>query len=59
MAADDLTAADFTTGEKTRIGLLVARMAKRGMAGPTVDISDLKRRVERIEDGARRRKQQG
>ncbi|MEV7125860.1 DUF6257 family protein [Streptomyces sp. NPDC093260] len=57
MAANDLTSSDFTAGEKARIGLLVARMAKRGMAGPTVDISDLKRRVERIEDGARRRKQ--
>ncbi|WP_306186951.1 DUF6257 family protein [Streptomyces sp. MK5] len=54
--ADDITAADLTFGEKARIAGLVARMAKRGAAGPKVDISDLQRRVERIEDQARRRK---
>lgn len=54
--ADDLSFSDFTSGEKARIGVLIARMAKRGMAGPTVDISDLQRRVKRIEDGALRRK---
>ncbi|MEU0069527.1 DUF6257 family protein [Streptomyces sp. NPDC006332] len=53
---DDFTAADLTLGEKARIGVLVARMAKRGAAGPNVDISDLKRRVERIEKQALRRK---
>lgn len=54
--ADDLTAADLTFGEKARIGVLIARMAKRGAAGDGVDISDLQRRVERIERGALRRK---
>lgn len=54
--ADDIRFADFTRSEKARIALLHARMAKRGMAGPTVDISDLQRRVERIENGALRRK---
>jgi hypothetical protein len=54
--ADDVTAADLTFGEKARIGVLVARMAKRGMAGEGVDISDLQRKVERIERQAARRK---
>lgn len=54
--ADDLTFSDFTTGEKARIALLTARMAKRGLAGDTVDLSDLKRKIERIENGAIRRK---
>ncbi|MFJ2020920.1 DUF6257 family protein [Streptomyces nodosus] len=53
----------FTAGEKTRIAFLVARMAKRGLAddrqsGGRVDQSDLQRRVERIEDQARRRAEQ-
>ncbi|GAB2732653.1 DUF6257 family protein [Streptomyces bullii] len=58
--ADDITFADFTLGEKARITALTARMAKRGLADDgsgNVDISDLKRRVERIENAARRRKQ--
>lgn len=54
--ADDINFRDFTTGEKARIVGLTARMAKRGMAGPNVDISDLKRKVERIEKQAARRK---
>ncbi|MDX3581999.1 DUF6257 family protein [Streptomyces europaeiscabiei] len=54
--SNDLSAADLTFGEKARIGVLIARMAKRGAAGPDVDISDLKRRVERIENQALRRK---
>lgn len=54
---DDLTFADFTAGEKARVAVLVARMAKRGAAGPNVDLSDLKARIERIENTARRRKQ--
>lgn len=56
--ADDLKFSDFTTGEKVRVAALVARMAKRGMAGESVDLSDLQRRVERIERQAERRKQQ-
>ncbi|WP_330347511.1 DUF6257 family protein [Streptomyces sp. NBC_00582] len=55
--ADDLTFSDFTAAEKLRVAALVARMAKRGAAGPDVDLSDLKRRVERIEKQAMRRKQ--
>ncbi|MFJ4550326.1 DUF6257 family protein [Streptomyces sp. NPDC088817] len=56
--ADDLTASDFTFGEKARLAGLVARMAKRGLAddGSGRILRDLKRRVERIEDTARRRK---
>lgn len=54
--ADDLQFSDFTAGEKVRVAALVARMAKRGAAGPDVDLSDLKRRIERIENQALRRK---
>lgn len=55
----DLKPGDFTAGEWVRIGVLVARMGKRGLADDgtgNVDISDLKRRVERIEKQALRRK---
>ncbi|MFI9170495.1 DUF6257 family protein [Streptomyces lincolnensis] len=54
--SDDLTFSDFTAGERVRLVALHARMAKRGIAGDTVDLSDLKRKVERIENGAIRRK---
>ncbi|WP_151478889.1 DUF6257 family protein [Streptomyces albicerus] len=57
--ADDLKFSDFTTGEKVRIAGLVARMGKRGLADDgtgNVDLSDLQRRVERIERAALRRK---
>jgi hypothetical protein len=54
--ADDLSFRDFTGGEKVRLVALHARMAKRGLAGETVDLSDLQRRVERIEKTAERRK---
>jgi hypothetical protein len=54
--ADDLNFRDFTRSEKLRIVALHARMAKRGIAGDTVDLSDLQRRVERIEKTAERRK---
>lgn len=57
--ADDLKFADFTRGEKAQLVLLHARMAKRGMAGPDVDLSDLQRRVVRIEKQAERRKKNG
>lgn len=56
--SDELSFSDLTTGEKLRIAALIARMGKRGMAGDGVDISDLKRRVQRIENTARTRKQQ-
>ena len=57
--ADDLRFSDFTTGEKARIAVLTARMAKRGLADDgtgNVDVSDLKRRIERIENTALKRK---
>lgn len=57
--ADDLRFSDFTGGEKAHLTLLHARMAKRGLAGDTVDISDLQRKVKRIEDRALRRKKSG
>ncbi|WP_406457086.1 DUF6257 family protein [Streptomyces sp. NBC_01622] len=53
---DDFRFKDFTGTEKARIVLLAARMGWRGMAGPEVDISDLKRKAERIEKNAERRK---
>jgi hypothetical protein len=52
----DLSFSDFTTSERVRIGVLIARMAKRGAAGAGVDLSDLQRRVERIERQALKRK---
>lgn len=55
--ADDLNFSDFTAAEKVRVAALVARMAKRGAASPNVDLSDLQRRIERIEQQAMRRKQ--
>ncbi|MBM7090249.1 hypothetical protein JTP67_17255 [Streptomyces sp. S12] len=60
--ADGLDLGDFTAGEKVRMAGLIARMAKRGLADDgtgNVDLSDLKRRFERIENQARRRKEQG
>jgi hypothetical protein len=53
---EDVRFADFTTGEKLRVAAHTARMAKRGLAGDGVDISDLQRKVERIERQAARRK---
>jgi len=53
---DDLKFSDFTRGEKVRLVALHARMAKRGLAGDTVDLSDLQRKVVRIEKTAERRK---
>ena len=58
----DLKFSDFTAGEKVRIATLLGRMAKRGIADDgtgRVDLSDLKRKVERIENQALRRKQRG
>ncbi|WP_405948909.1 DUF6257 family protein [Streptomyces prunicolor] len=54
--AEGIKFSDFTTGEKIHMASLVLRMGKRGMAGPTVDISDLKKKAERIEKRAERRK---
>lgn len=56
---NSLSFSDFTAGEKVRIAALTARMAKRGLADDgtdRVDTSDLKRRIERIERQALRRK---
>ncbi|MFJ1597879.1 DUF6257 family protein [Streptomyces sp. NPDC088261] len=38
----------LTAGEKTRVAALIARMAKRGLAGEDVHLDDLTRRVDRI-----------
>lgn len=54
--AKDISFSDFTGGEKLRLVALHARMAKRSVAGDTVDLSDLQRKVERIEKTAERRK---
>jgi hypothetical protein len=58
--ADDLKFSDFTRGEQVRIVALGARLAKRGLADDgsgNVYTADLKARIERIEDTARKRKQ--
>ncbi len=58
----DVKFSDFTTGEKARIGVLLARMAKRGLADDgteKVDLDDLKKRIARIENQAARRKNRG
>lgn len=60
MPSNDISFSDFTAGEKLRMAGLLARMAKRGLAddgSDRVDTSDLKRKVERIENTARKRKQ--
>lgn len=54
--ADDLSFSDFTRGEQLHLVALHARMAKRGLAGPSVDLSDLQNKVRRIEKTAERRK---
>ncbi|KES07327.1 hypothetical protein BU52_09990 [Streptomyces toyocaensis] len=59
MTMDGLNMSDFTAGEKVRLAGLIARMAKRGIADDgtgNVDLSDLKRKFERIENQARKRK---
>jgi hypothetical protein len=38
--------------------LLIARMTKQGLAGPKADISDLKKKLDKILDGARKRAEQ-
>ncbi|RSS79494.1 DUF6257 family protein [Streptomyces sp. WAC06614] len=49
---------EFTAGEKAKLAWIVARMAKRGIAGDNVHIGDLKRRADRIEKTARKRMEQ-
>ncbi|MFF1321455.1 DUF6257 family protein [Streptomyces chartreusis] len=53
--ADDLKYSDFSTGEKLRMAGLGLRAIGRGLAGG-LDLKDLKRRAERIEKQAERRK---
>lgn len=53
-----MTEPKLTAGEAAKITWLIARMAKRGIAGERVYIGDLERKAERIIDGARKREQQ-
>jgi hypothetical protein len=48
----------LTVRETARVTALVARMAKRSIAGEDVDLSDLQNQVDRILDKARDRQQQ-
>jgi hypothetical protein len=48
----------LTAGEAARVAWLIGRMAKRGLAGEEVDLSDLQRKLDRILDGARKRADQ-
>jgi hypothetical protein len=48
----------YTTGEKLRLAALIARGAKRSLAGENVYLADLDQRIERIKDGARKRTKQ-
>jgi hypothetical protein len=45
----------LTGREAAKVAWLIARMAKRGVAGEDVDLTDLKRKLDRILDGARER----
>lgn len=45
----------LTAAETTKLAWLVARMAKRGIAGEDVYQGDLERKFERVLEGARRR----
>jgi hypothetical protein len=45
----------LTAIETARVGALIARMAKRGMAGDDVDQADLQRKLDQILDKARKR----
>jgi hypothetical protein len=48
----------LTGREAAKVAWLIARMAKRGVAGEDADLSDLKRKLDRILDGARERADQ-
>ena len=45
----------LTVGEAAKLLYLTGRMAKRGIAGEDVDLSDLQTKFDRILDGARER----
>lgn len=47
----------LTTVEAGKVAWLVARMAKRNLAGDDVDQSDLQRKLDRVLDGARKREE--
>ncbi|WP_198358444.1 DUF6257 family protein [Streptomyces fildesensis] len=48
----------LTASEAARVAWLIARMAKRAVAGEDVDQRDLQRKLDRILDGARKRADQ-
>jgi hypothetical protein len=56
MAADDKP--EYTTGEKWRRAGLIVRGAKRTLAGENVDLSDIERKLTRIDEQARKRAKQ-
>jgi hypothetical protein len=45
----------LTGAEASRVAWLIARMAKRSIAGEQVDQADLQAKLDRILDGARKR----
>ncbi|MFF7153118.1 DUF6257 family protein [Streptomyces sp. NPDC008139] len=45
----------LTGAEAAKVAWLIARMAKRGIAGEAVHQADLQRKLDRILDGARKR----
>ncbi|MGW6456666.1 DUF6257 family protein [Streptomyces sp. NPDC055078] len=62
MAHQDEREPKLTTGEKLKIAVLIARMAKRGIAddriyGGRVHQGDLERKVDRVIEGARKREE--
>lgn len=48
----------LTGREAAKVAWLIARMAKRGLAGDDVDQTDLQRKLDRVLDGARKRAEQ-
>jgi hypothetical protein len=48
----------LTGAEAAKVAWYTARMAKRCIAGEDVDLNDLKRKVDRVLDGARKRAEQ-
>ncbi|MFH8744364.1 DUF6257 family protein [Streptomyces albidoflavus] len=45
----------LTASEKAKAAWLIGRMAKRAVAGPEVDQSDLEKKLDRLLDAARKR----
>ncbi|WP_030773584.1 DUF6257 family protein [Streptomyces albidoflavus] len=45
----------LTASEKAKAAWLIGRMAKRALAGPEVDQSDLEKKLDRLLDAARKR----